>query len=61
MASDYIPFDIWLEIASYLSRDDCIRLYSVNRALFEISMDERYRLVCFRYPEEIAANLDRLM
>lgn len=60
MVSD-IPFDVWLEIANYLSPHDRKGLYSVNHALFEIAMDERYKLVYFQYAKEIAANMDILM
>lgn len=61
MAVDSVPFEVWLEVSTHLSPDDRKRLYSVSHAFFEICMDERYRLLCFQHPKEIAANLDLLM
>jgi hypothetical protein len=40
-----LPYDIWLEIVKFLPGDIVRRLFSVNRVLFEIAMDERYREV----------------
>lgn len=55
-----IPFDIWLEIVSHLPEKDRKNLYSLNQALFEISMNERYKVVNFRYVKEITMNLELL-
>ncbi|KAF9048635.1 hypothetical protein BJ165DRAFT_1039764 [Panaeolus papilionaceus] len=38
-----LPYDIWFTISKYLSSDELKRLYSVNKALFYISMDEKYK------------------
>jgi hypothetical protein len=37
------PYDVWLCIASFISADDLQKLYAVNRALFDIVMNIRYR------------------
>lgn len=42
-----LSYDIWLNISRYIYKDQLKELYSVNRALFEIAMDERYREVSF--------------
>ncbi|KAF9496977.1 hypothetical protein BDN71DRAFT_1505216 [Pleurotus eryngii] len=44
-----LPWEIWAHIASYLSKDQLKKLYSVNRALYEISMDARYKTLWVEY------------
>jgi F-box-like len=43
----HLPFDIWLHIASFLPVSQLRNLYAVNRALFDIAMDERYKEIRF--------------
>uniref|UniRef100_A0A8H7Y2P2 F-box domain-containing protein n=1 Tax=Psilocybe cubensis TaxID=181762 RepID=A0A8H7Y2P2_PSICU len=38
-----IPYEIWVQITQYLSPEEVKRLYPVNRSLFNIAMDERYK------------------
>lgn len=38
-----LPYEIWRHIASFVDSHTMRRLYSVNRALFDIVMNERYR------------------
>lgn len=59
MASD-LPFDLWFEILSYLPSNDRRRLYSINHAIFEIAMDERYRELRFKDGRQILINLELL-
>lgn len=47
------PFEIWLNIARFLSLEELQCLYSVNRALFSIAMDERCKLLRFRRRKKI--------
>lgn len=42
-----IPHEIWHIISSFLPDGEVRALYSVNRALFELGMDEIYRSVGF--------------
>ncbi|KAK2462798.1 hypothetical protein APHAL10511_005189 [Amanita phalloides] len=42
-----MPDHIWYLIARFMPSDELRRLYGVNKALFHISMEERYRSVCF--------------
>jgi hypothetical protein len=34
-----LPYDVWLLITSFLTREEVWRLFSVNRILFSIAMD----------------------
>jgi len=38
-----LPYDIWRCIADYLDDKEVETLYPVNRALFNVSMNERYK------------------
>ena len=38
-----LPYDVWLLITSFLTHQEVWRLFSVNRMLFSIAMDEHYR------------------
>ena len=38
-----IPYDVWLCIAQFIPRNELLRLYGVDRTLFDIVMNERYR------------------
>jgi len=38
-----LPYEIWLMIVDYLPIHHLRRLYSVNKALFSIALDLRYR------------------
>src|SRR6266540_823386 len=40
-----LPYEIWLLIVEYLPDHQVRRLYSVNRALFNIALDLRYKAV----------------
>lgn len=44
-----LPYDIWLYITSFLDCKTVRKLYSINRELFDIAMDERYREACIGY------------
>ena len=55
-----IPFEIWLQIASYIPAVQIRNLYSVNRPFFRIAMDERYREVHFNEPHGILKNFETL-
>lgn len=55
-----LPFEVWLKIASFLPRDDRQKLYTVNHSLFQIAMDERYRVQYFYFRNQILANLKYL-
>lgn len=59
--AENIPFEIWLGILSYLPERDRKNLYSLNYALFELSMDARYRVVSLPDEKELMGNLERLM
>lgn len=39
-----VPYDVWLYITGFLPEATILNLYSVNRALFNISLDHRCRL-----------------
>ncbi|EDR06752.1 uncharacterized protein LACBIDRAFT_299600 [Laccaria bicolor S238N-H82] len=38
-----IPYDVWLCIVQFIPRNELLRLYGVDRILFDIVMNERYR------------------
>lgn len=38
-----IPYEIWMHVTQYLTLEEVKRLYPVNRSLFNIAMDERYK------------------
>ena len=40
-----LPYDVWMLIVEYLPAHQVRRLYSVNRALFDIALDLRYKQV----------------
>ena len=42
-----MPDDVWYLVAQYLRPEELRRLYGVNKALFHLSMEERYRNICF--------------
>ncbi|KAF8149934.1 hypothetical protein B0H34DRAFT_169113 [Crassisporium funariophilum] len=48
LAND-LPYDIWLHITGFLTTNDVKTLYSVNSALFHISLNERYKVQCITY------------
>lgn len=51
-----IPLELWIRIAHFLGNDDLERVYTVNRPLFKVSMDYRWRKVVFE-----TRRLDRAM
>ena len=46
-----LPYDIWLLITEYLSEKQVRRMYSVNKALFNIAMDLRYKEVTLGFSD----------
>lgn len=40
-----LPIEVWLEVLSYLPRGFVWKMIGVNRALFELGMDELYEEV----------------
>jgi hypothetical protein len=40
-----LPVEIWLQIASYVDKEDNDKLINVNIVFFNIMMDNRYREV----------------
>ncbi|KAH9481283.1 hypothetical protein JR316_0005805 [Psilocybe cubensis] len=58
-----IPYDVWRCIAEFLPTEDLKRLYSVNRAFLNISLDERYRVAYIGPPGSISTerNLNTLI
>lgn len=58
-----IPYDVWRCIADFLPAEEVKGLYTVNRALLNISMDERYRVAYIGplYDKVTEKNLNRLM
>ncbi len=50
------PLELWLDIAQYLPSSTLKKLFMVNRPLFNISMDLRWREVTFE-----TRNLDKAM
>ena len=42
-----LPLELWMNITQFLSTEVVKDLYSVNRALYHLAMDERYREVNF--------------
>ena len=55
-----LPFEVWAKIASYLSAAVLDELYSINRPLFELSLDSRYRDLEIIVPLEGQTRLTRL-
>ena len=57
-----LPFDIWAHIAKRLQSDSLCKLYGVNKALFKLGLDERYRHLelVSRDAREVNHKLDRL-
>ncbi|KAF8149935.1 hypothetical protein B0H34DRAFT_169112 [Crassisporium funariophilum] len=43
LAND-LSYDIWLYITGFMTTNDVKKLYPVNRALFDISLNERYKV-----------------
>ncbi len=56
-----LPFEIWAQIALYLSYDQLGRLLSVNKALYEISMNSRYKTLRARWPDNATVTKLRTM
>ncbi|KAG6909017.1 hypothetical protein DXG01_002403 [Tephrocybe rancida] len=48
-----LPFEIWSRIASFLQPECVKKLYSVNHAMFQIGMEEKYRLALFRSSDDL--------
>lgn len=46
-----LPYDIWLLITEYLSEKQIRQLYPVNKALFNIAMDSRYKEVSLGFSD----------
>lgn len=42
-----LPYEIWLHITSYLSKDELWRLRYLSHVLFDIAMDNRYKTLDF--------------
>ena len=42
-----IPYDVWKHITDFLPSDDVKNLLTINHALFNIAMDERYKSSLF--------------
>ncbi|KAF4579583.1 hypothetical protein EYR40_000236 [Pleurotus pulmonarius] len=55
------PFEIWAHIASYLSNIEVKTLLSVNRALYQISMNARYKTLRVQYPPQLMVSRLRMM
>ncbi|KAL4263210.1 hypothetical protein AB1N83_007221 [Pleurotus pulmonarius] len=47
-----LPWEIWSHIASYLSKGQLETLYSVNRPLYEISLNARYKTLRIKYADK---------
>lgn len=43
----HLPFDIWQHIALFIPHETLRTLFTVNSALFDISMEARYRAMSF--------------
>ena len=58
-----VPYDVWRHITSFLSPDEVERLYTVNRMLFSLAMDQRYKeaVIGFLYHPDTERSLTRLM
>jgi hypothetical protein len=54
-----LPQDIWELIARYLPKQDIFCFISLNRALLNIALDERYRTVAWLDPDEKLVKLLR--
>ncbi|KAG6873336.1 hypothetical protein C0995_000195 [Termitomyces sp. Mi166 len=48
-----LPFEIWARIASFLPVQVVKKLYSLNHAMFEIAMKEKYRALLLESPGDI--------
>lgn len=46
-ALEHVPYDVWRHIASFLPPVEVEQLYTLNRSLFNIAMDERYKATGF--------------
>lgn len=49
---DKLPFELWLEILSYIPRRHHRRLIGVNRVLFEHALDEIYKEIELVHDDE---------
>jgi hypothetical protein len=52
------PFEIWVNVASYLPPGHVRRLYAVNRHLYHLAMEDRYEK--FEATTVDLRNLERL-
>lgn len=59
--SPTLPFEIWAHIASYLPNIEVKTLFSVNRALYQISMNARYKTLRLQYPPQLTFSRLRMM
>jgi regulatory protein YycH of two-component signal transduction system YycFG len=56
-----LPREIWQHIAQFIHPDDLQGLISLNRIVFDIVMDCRYRQMTFAYIDKrMVRNLTRL-
>jgi len=58
-----VPYDVWRHITSFLSPDEVKQLYTVNRTLFSLAMDQRYKeaVIGFLFHPDTERSLTRLM
>ncbi|TFK65439.1 hypothetical protein BDN72DRAFT_197392 [Pluteus cervinus] len=58
-----LPLELWVIIASYLSREELCRLMGVNRALNDLAMDAKYGVVEFAEtdPWKFVKKVERLL
>lgn len=46
-----LSYETWAYIVSYIPKDHIETLYSINRALYDISMGARYKTLWLKYPD----------
>jgi hypothetical protein len=59
----YLPFDVWLHIASFIPAEQLQTLYRVDRTFFDLAMDIRCKevdLYCDGGKKAISRTLSRL-
>jgi len=44
-----LPYDLWIRVVHFLSREDVWTLRSVNRILFNIAMDDHYQFISINF------------
>ncbi|KAL4260695.1 hypothetical protein AB1N83_009066 [Pleurotus pulmonarius] len=56
-----LPFEIWVQIVLHLSNDELGQLLCVNKALYEISMNSRYKTLRARWPDNATVTKLRML